>query len=63
VLGRYCPKVTTPPERVAELARFRTWRRALLERRLKGIARAALPFVYRGYVRMQTREIPGTGVD
>ena len=55
VLGRYCPKAGTPPERLAELARFRGWRRILLVRRLKGLARTGLPLLYREYVRVRTR--------
>jgi peptidoglycan/xylan/chitin deacetylase (PgdA/CDA1 family) len=54
-LGRYCPNAWTPPERVEELARFRGWRSALFTRRLKGLARAGLPFLYKSYVRVRTR--------
>lgn len=54
ILGRFFPKVWTPPERVGELARFRGWRRALLTRRLKGFARRAFPPLYRLYVRKTT---------
>jgi peptidoglycan/xylan/chitin deacetylase (PgdA/CDA1 family) len=56
VLGRFGPKVTTPPARVGELAQFRGWERALLVRRLKGLARRSLPTLYRSYVRYTTRD-------
>src|SRR6266516_608272 len=59
VLGRYCPKAGTPPASLADLARFRGWRSALLVRRLKGFARAGLPLLYRHYVRVATREFEG----
>lgn len=56
VLGRFCPKATTSVAQVRELARFRGWGRAMFVRRLKGLARAVLPSLYRQYVRRQTRE-------
>lgn len=59
VLGRYCPTTATPVEQVSALARFRGWRGALLVRRLKEIARASLPTLYRHYVRVRTRELGG----
>jgi len=61
VLGRFCPKVTTSPSRVRQLASFRGWGRALLIRRLKDFVRVMLPGPYRHYVRRQTRELPGVG--
>jgi peptidoglycan/xylan/chitin deacetylase (PgdA/CDA1 family) len=60
VLGRYCPTTATTLEQVAQLARFRGWRSALLLRRLKGLARAGLPTLYRHYVRVRTREFGAT---
>jgi peptidoglycan/xylan/chitin deacetylase (PgdA/CDA1 family) len=56
ILGRFGPKVGTSPARVGELVRFRSWRRALLERRLKGVVRRSLPALYRLYVRHTTRD-------
>jgi len=56
VLGRFGPKVATPPTRVGALAQFRGWDRALLVRRLKGLARRSLPALYRSYVRYTTRD-------
>ena len=55
MLGRYCPKATTTPERIAELAGFHGWARALLVRTAKNLVRAALPGPYRYYVQLQTR--------
>ncbi len=55
VLGRFCPKVGTSPDRIRELAQFRGWTSALMLRRLKVLARAALPLLYRHYVRRTTR--------
>jgi len=59
VLGRFCPKVGTSPDRIRELAQFRGWTSALVVRRLKGLARAGLPLLYRHYVRRTTRALPG----
>ena len=56
ILGRFGPKAGTSPLRVAELARFHGWRRALIERRLKGALRRSLPALYRLYVRRTTRD-------
>jgi peptidoglycan/xylan/chitin deacetylase (PgdA/CDA1 family) len=56
VLGRFGAKATTSAARMEELARFHGWGRALLVRRLKGLARRTLPAVYRFYVRHTTRE-------
>ena len=55
VLGRFCPKVGTSLDRIRELAQFRGWTSALMVRRLKGLARASLPLLYRHYVRRTTR--------
>lgn len=54
VLGRFVPKIHTPPSRVGELAQFRGWGRAMLVRRLKVGARVLLPGLYRRYVRQRT---------
>lgn len=56
ILGRYCPTTATPTDEVAALARFRGWRRVLLLRQLKDLARRGLPTLYRHYVRVTTRE-------
>ena len=56
ILGRYIVKAATPSARIAALAAFRGWRRALLVRRCKVAARAALPWLYRAYVARTTRE-------
>jgi peptidoglycan/xylan/chitin deacetylase (PgdA/CDA1 family) len=55
VLGRFSVKVATPTSRVAQLARFRTWTRALVRRRLKVLATSALPPLYRLYIRARTQ--------
>jgi len=59
MIGRVCPTMSTTAEQVAALAQFRGWRGALLVRRLKEIARASLPGLYRQYVRVRTREFGG----
>jgi hypothetical protein len=59
VLGRFSPKVGTSSARIRELAQFRGWTSALVVRRLKGLARAGLPLLYRHYVRRTTRAWPG----
>jgi peptidoglycan/xylan/chitin deacetylase (PgdA/CDA1 family) len=56
VLGRCLIKSSMTPERVAELARAQGWERALLLRRLKVLARRAVPLLYRQFVRQRTRE-------
>ena len=56
ILGRYIVKAATPSARIAALTAFRGWRRALLVRRCKVAARAALPWLYRAYVARTTRE-------
>jgi peptidoglycan/xylan/chitin deacetylase (PgdA/CDA1 family) len=61
VMGRFCPKVTTDPSRIRELAEFRGWGRAMLIRRLKDVVRGVLPGPYRRYVRRQTHELQGAG--
>jgi len=55
VLGRFSPRVGTSSDRIRELAQFRGWTSALVVRRLKGLARAGLPLLYRHYVRHTTR--------
>ena len=59
VLGRFSPKVGTSLDRIRDLAQFRGWTSALVVRRLKGLARAGLPLLYRHYVRRTTRARPG----
>lgn len=56
VLGRFCPKASTPAEEIARLARFEGWSTKLLIRRLKGVARRSLPPLYRLYVSRGSRE-------
>jgi peptidoglycan/xylan/chitin deacetylase (PgdA/CDA1 family) len=56
ILGRYCPKVSTTAEEIAELARFEGWSNKLLIRRLKGLACRSMPSLYRMYVRRSSRE-------
>jgi peptidoglycan/xylan/chitin deacetylase (PgdA/CDA1 family) len=63
VLGRFAPKTGTSAARVRQLASFRGWASALMVRRLKGAARAALPQLYRAYVRRSSREAPGAGAN
>ncbi len=59
VLGRFSPKVGTSRARIRELAQFRGWTSALVARRLKGLARAGFPLLYRLYVRRTTHAQPG----
>lgn len=54
ILGRYSVKLSTSPERIAQLVRFRGWRSAALRRRLKVLATRALPPLYRLYIRART---------
>jgi peptidoglycan/xylan/chitin deacetylase (PgdA/CDA1 family) len=56
VLGRYCAKASTPAEEIQQLAGFHAWHSKLLARRMKGLLRHSLPFLYRVYVRHSTRE-------
>jgi peptidoglycan/xylan/chitin deacetylase (PgdA/CDA1 family) len=56
VLGRYCAKASTSPNDIEQLAGFHAWTGRLLERRMKGLLRHSLPFLYRLYVRHSTRE-------
>lgn len=55
ILGRFFPQAWTPAARVAQLARFRGWRSALLVRHVKGLVRTALPSVSRQPVSHTTR--------
>jgi hypothetical protein len=55
-LGRFVVKTGTSAARVAELARLRGWRRALLVRQLKLAARHLLPGLYRRLVRHRTAQ-------
>jgi len=63
LLGRFCAKVGTSPARIRELAQFRGWTSALVMRRLKRLARAGLPLLYRHYVRRTTLARPGAAFD
>jgi peptidoglycan/xylan/chitin deacetylase (PgdA/CDA1 family) len=56
ILGRVIVKNTTKPRQVRELAHLRGWTAALLERRVKVMARRAAPSLYRRYVTASTRE-------
>jgi peptidoglycan/xylan/chitin deacetylase (PgdA/CDA1 family) len=53
-LGRFSVKTTTPSTRLETLLRFRGWQTALLERRLKSLAKRVLPGAYRRYVGRRT---------
>jgi peptidoglycan/xylan/chitin deacetylase (PgdA/CDA1 family) len=55
ILGRFSVKGRTAPERVGELARFRGWTAPLVGRRLKVLAKVALPWLYRRYVEASNR--------
>jgi peptidoglycan/xylan/chitin deacetylase (PgdA/CDA1 family) len=59
ILGRYCPKVSTTADEIAELVRFEGWTSRLVVRRLKGLAGRSLPSLYRLYVRRSSREWQG----
>ena len=59
MIGRVCPTAATTLQQVTALAQFRGWRGALFVRRLKEMARANLPSLYRQYVRVRTREFGG----
>jgi peptidoglycan/xylan/chitin deacetylase (PgdA/CDA1 family) len=56
VLGRYCAKASTSPDEIQQLAGFHASTGRLLARRMKGLLRHSLPFLYRVYVRHSTRE-------
>jgi peptidoglycan/xylan/chitin deacetylase (PgdA/CDA1 family) len=56
VLGRFCPKASTTPDEIAELARFRGWTAKLVIRRIKGAVRRSVPPLYRLYVSRASRE-------
>jgi len=56
MIGRVCPTTDATLAQVTAWAQFRGWRGALLLRRLKEMARASLPSLYRQYVRVRTRE-------
>ena len=58
VLGRFSVKAQTPVERVAALAEYRGWGRALAQRRLQTLLRRAVPWAYRAYVRQRTAAPP-----
>lgn len=56
ILGRYAVKASTTAARVADLARFRGWTRALVRRRLKVLATRAVPLLSRLYARARTHQ-------
>ncbi len=56
VLGRCCAKASTSPDEIEQLAGFQAWTSKLLARRVKGLLRHSMPFLYRMYVRHSTRE-------
>lgn len=60
ILGRFCLKTGTSADSVEELVQFRGWRKARLERGLKGLARHGMAPLYRLYVEHIT--IPSSGV-
>ena len=59
ILGRVVAKRGMADDVVERLARFQGWRRELWARRIKVLARRALPLPYRLYVRVRTREWAG----
>lgn len=59
ILGRYCPKVSTTADEIAELVHFEGWTNKLVVRRLKTLACRSLPSLYRLYVRRSSREWQG----
>jgi peptidoglycan/xylan/chitin deacetylase (PgdA/CDA1 family) len=61
VLGRICLKAGTSADQVADLVQFRGWRRARLERGLKGLARHSMAPLYRLYVERSTLPINRRG--
>ncbi len=56
VFGRFMVKAGTAPSRVARLARFQGWTRALAVRRVKAVARRSVPPLYRYVVSQRARE-------
>jgi peptidoglycan/xylan/chitin deacetylase (PgdA/CDA1 family) len=56
VLGRFCAKANTTSAEIAQLARFQGWSNRLLVRRVKNLARRAMPSLFRMYVTRSTRE-------
>jgi peptidoglycan/xylan/chitin deacetylase (PgdA/CDA1 family) len=56
VLGRYCARASTSSEEIEQLAGFHAWTGKLVARRMKGLLRHSMPFLYRMYVRHSTRE-------
>lgn len=56
VLGRACPKNSTPLRTIEHLARFRGWQQLWLERRMKVAARRCVSPLYKQYVKLTTRE-------
>ena len=61
ILGRLCIKAGTSPDLIEELVHFRGWRRARLERGLKGLARHGMAPLYRLYVERTTMPVPPVG--
>lgn len=61
VLGRVCLKAGSTADQVADLVQFRGWRRARLERGLKGLARHGMAPLYRLYVERSTLPINRRG--
>ena len=56
ILGRHLIKKYMTPAQVGELVRFRGWARALATRRIKNLARRAVPPLYRRLVAIRTGE-------
>lgn len=61
MIGRVCPTTAATLEQVTAWAQFRGWRGALLLRRIKELARANFPMLYRHYVRVRTRDFGEAG--
>jgi peptidoglycan/xylan/chitin deacetylase (PgdA/CDA1 family) len=59
ILGRYCPKVSTTADEIADLVHFEGWANKLVVRRIKSLASRSLPALYRLYVRRSSREWQG----
>jgi peptidoglycan/xylan/chitin deacetylase (PgdA/CDA1 family) len=55
VLGRFCAKISTPPEEIAQLIRFEGWASKRLIRDLRNVASLGVPSLYRLYVERSVR--------
>jgi peptidoglycan/xylan/chitin deacetylase (PgdA/CDA1 family) len=55
VLGRFCAKMSTTSEEIAQLTRFEGWASRRVIREIRNAATRTLPFLYRLYVERSTR--------